>query len=68
MLECQNCQNAISVRIKSSIFNQSRFFKVKIKDSGVLNFFFQNESFCVARMGREGGMSKFSTFCICNNP
>ena len=41
--------------LKSSIFNQSHFFKMKIKDSGVLNFsFFKMNHFAYACMGRKG--------------
>ena len=41
--------------LKSSIFNQSHFLKIKIKDSGILNFsFFKMNHFVHACIGREG--------------
>ena len=48
--------------LKSSIFNQSHFFMIKIKDSGVLNFsFFKMNHLVYACMGREG-RKKFRLF------
>ena len=41
--------------LKSSIFNQSHFFKIKIKDCGVLNFScFKINHFVYTCTGREG--------------
>ena len=65
MLELLECYN---VRIKYSIFNQCHFFKIKIKDSGVLNFsFLKMNHFEDACMGRVERTSNISTFCIRNN-
>ena len=41
--------------LKSSIFNQSHFLMIKMKDGVVLNFsFFKKNHFVYACMGREG--------------
>ena len=55
--------------LKSSIFNQPHFFKIKIKDSGVLNFpFFKMNHFFVC-MHVEGGRDvKNLDFLQRNNP
>ena len=43
--------------LKPNLFNQSHFFKIKIKDSGLLNFsFFIINHFVYACRGREGRM------------
>ena len=48
--------------LKSSIFDQSHFLMIKIKDGGVLNFsFFKMNHFVYACMGRKG-RKKFRLF------
>ena len=43
--------------LKSSLYNQSHFFKIKVKESAVLNFsfFIMNHLRMYAWSGREGG-------------